>query len=275
MKQLTAIFLCALILAALSVCPAAASESPAREIKVHDAASFIEALGSDRTILLSKDGDFTITAARNTAKLPEGYAYWSEEFDGPQLNITGARNLVIKGEPAVGGFGATLYAEPRYANVLNFEDCNNIVIENLGAGHTEGGECSGGVLRFAGCRDIVLSNLRLSGSGSVGVELERTSEVSVTDCVITECTNHALYINNSTNIEFSETVFDSVAGDFATILIYGSESVSFDGCSFTGNRGSAFGVSRSEEIVVRDYVFQDCDYDDWDPSGIVIFEEGD
>ncbi|MCL2683636.1 MAG: right-handed parallel beta-helix repeat-containing protein [Synergistaceae bacterium] len=250
-------------------------DTAAQEIKARNAAEFIEALGSDRTIILSSDGDFAITDARKTAKMPD-CAYWSEEFDGPQLNIFGVENLVIRGEPSEGDvFGAMLTAEPRYANVLNFDGCEKVTIETLWAGHTEGGECTGGVLRFVRCRDIILSELDLTGSGVTGVELEKTNNVSVTGCVITDCTIHAASIIESANAEFNNVVFDQIAGDYGTIFIHGSEFVTFEKCLFIGNTGSAFSVSRSENIIVRDWKILDCDYDELDPSNIVIFEEGD
>ena len=43
----------------------------------------------------------------------------------------------------------TLSATPRYAQVLSFDRCSNIAVENLTAGHTkEPGYCVGGVLLF-------------------------------------------------------------------------------------------------------------------------------
>jgi|GEM_PF-2282660 len=244
-------------------------------IRVGNAEEFIEALGSNRVLLLSRDNEFVLTEAYGRAKLPAG-VHWQKTEDGPQLTLRGVRNLVIRGEKPEGdNFGAMISATPRHAAVMRFEQSGNIAIERLWIGHTGSVECPGSALSFANCQNITLKKIDIAGSEYISLKLDNSQNVRVLGCVITDSTSHAASVRNSSNILFENTNFDRIVEDSATIDIQNSQRVFFDHCTFTGNRGQAFGVKNSQNIVVRGWTVQDCDYRSLDPSDTVIFEQGD
>ena len=62
-------------------------------------------------------------------------------FDGRQLTLVNFSGLTIKG-----GKNASIEVDPRYSFCFNFVNCDHCQLINLIIGHTEGGNCSGGVV---------------------------------------------------------------------------------------------------------------------------------
>jgi polygalacturonase len=79
---------------------------------------------------------------------------------------------------------ARLLTKPRYAWVINFVDGEKIAIENVVLGHTEEGYCRGGVLRFENCKDVLVADTDLFGSGTYGLELVNCINVHFDNCTI-------------------------------------------------------------------------------------------
>ena len=65
-------------------------------------------------------------------KLSEGIS-WKNEYDGGELALYGIENLTIRGLVESGN--VEIVVEPRYVSVITFDNCSNIVIEHLTAGH--------------------------------------------------------------------------------------------------------------------------------------------
>ena len=94
------------------------------------------------------------------------HVFHEDVFDGKQLVIDEINNLILLGN------GATLTTRPRYAQVLCFNRCNNIIIDDFIMGHTkEPGTCLGNVIEFRDCSNVYLNNLKLYGCGTYGIEL--------------------------------------------------------------------------------------------------------
>lgn len=113
-----------------------------------------------------------------------------EVFDGQEVVIREVNNVYIKGN------GAELIVTPRYATVLTFVNCHDIVLDNLKIGHTPAGVCSGGVLKFVNCSNIRLKKLELYGCGVMGIS-SYGSNLYVEDCKIHSCTYGAIELNNT------------------------------------------------------------------------------
>ena len=162
---------------------------------------FLEAIGPDRTILL--DGElFDLSAAQDYGSSGSTFYYWQENYDGPELVITGVSNLCIRSaaeDPAA----TTLAAVPRYANVLRFRDCTDISLIGFTAGHTqEPGACSGGVLDFSGCHEISLDACRLYGCGILGITCQNCTGVLVRDCEIYDCSDGGVHMSHTDGVRF-------------------------------------------------------------------------
>ena len=172
-------------------------------IEVTTVDEFLSAIGPDRTIIL--DGElFDLSTASNYGAGAGEYYYWHESHDGPELVIDGASGLSIRPKEAAAG-ETTIAAIPRYANVLNFRNCDDLVLVNLTVGHTEEpGACSGGVLDFQNCNNITVGGCRLYGCGILGISASACTTIKVSDTEIYECSQGAASFYRTDGIFFQK-----------------------------------------------------------------------
>ena len=179
----------------------AGAAEPLDRIRVRNVDELLSAIGSDRLIELS-EGDYCLTEARSYGR--DSYSslwYWQDSYDGYQLVITGVRNLCLTG---AGAGRCSIVTDPRYANVLRFEDCIGLDISGLTLGHTPGeGFCSGGVLDFFRCEDVSVSECELYGCGTYGITASECAALSATGCSIHDCTYGALQAISCLDVRFT------------------------------------------------------------------------
>lgn len=185
------------------------------------------------TEIILKDGTYDLSTLKDYGTGWTNYHYWSEEFDGPALVLTGLENLVIRsesGDPEK----CILSAVPRYADVLKFKGCSNITVSGITAGHTvEPGYCTGGVLYFEDCDNVLVDNCGLYGCGILGVRAELCSAVAVTHCEIYECSQGGISIGSSSRIKIENCSFRDLGGD--AMYFYECRDVTVDGEQVSGN----------------------------------------
>ncbi|MBO5337998.1 MAG: right-handed parallel beta-helix repeat-containing protein [Lachnospiraceae bacterium] len=226
---------------------------------VSTAGEFLEAIAPGVVIELAP-GTYNLTEYLHEAS-DNVSDYVSRSFnDGWQAEIHEVESLTIRG--AKGG-KVEVVVEPRYCDVLYFNDCSDIVIENITFGHTiEQGNCEGAVLTFDYCQKISLSGLDLYGCGTYGVTADHTVGIALKDCIIRECSYGIvdLYL-------CSDAVFEGCAfrdnGGFDMLSLSGSFA-RFEGCSFTANMGDNFLPAyyyRGSESGAR---FERCSFDRWE-----------
>lgn len=129
------------------------------------------------------------------------YSNWISVHDGKELIIDGVSDLEIN------GLRARILSSAQYAWVLNFENCNNIIISNIVVGHTNSGYCTGGVIRFKNCNNVQIDRCDLFGCGTYGVEFLDCNDVEVSRTIIRECTYGIANLHNSKKVVFSECLF--------------------------------------------------------------------
>lgn len=114
-------------------------------------------------------------------------------YDGLELVIIDADGLIIEGgdkDPAK----TELLTDPRYASVLNYEECEQVVVSDITIGHTDTGSCIGDVLHFYACKDVSVVNADLFGCGVYGIDMEECDGLlKCNDCVIHDCAFGPLY----------------------------------------------------------------------------------
>lgn len=158
----------------------------------------VESIAPDTEILLAP-GRYNLSEGLATllAQESEGFAERlayveiNDEYDGPELIITGVSGLTIASESGSAA-DTEIVTEPRHANVIRFEDCSGIGVMNLTMGHTEAGECAGDVLYFDGGDGIVLYGLDLYGCGVYGIGANECGRLSCFDSTIRDCAYGAL-----------------------------------------------------------------------------------
>ena len=209
---------------------------------------FINELDSNKTINLNK-GEYNIS---NLILKQDENVFYEDVFDGKELIIKGIRNLKL-----IGVNEATILADPRYANVLTFIDCDNIEINSLTLGHIKrDGSCIGGVLKFINCNNIKIFNSNLFGCGTIGLDFINCVNIEVCSTNIYECTYGIINIKDSSSIIFKNSnFFDNKGFDF--IEIYGSDFIKFKGCNIYNNINDSSYSNNLFRIINSKILFED------------------
>lgn len=224
---------------------AAAEVRPGGEILVTTVDELLSAIGPDRTIVL--DGEsFDLSTASNYGAVGGEYYYWQQSYDGPQLVIQNVKGLTVRAandDPKA----TTLAAIPRYANVLSFRNCEDIVLLGFTAGHTkEPGACSGGVLQFQGCGSVTVEQMRLYGCGILGVQASQCTALNIRDNEIYECSQGAASFFQTDGIVFDSCDIHDVPSPALRFTECGD--VSWNGEAVTG-RGDVYDVDENRDLI--------------------------
>lgn len=228
-------------------------------IRVTTAEEFLNAIGSNRNILIAANTELNLTPAlSDAANFRTTYRLWmpdatainrgkscivSEDvFDGRQLSLVGFKRLSICGER-----NSKIVVEPRYAFCLRFIDCEECTVDNLTIGHTEGGYCEGGVIGINGGRGIMVSNCDLYGCGTYGLEIDGTEGFNMFSSNIHDCTYGIMQLRNSKDVKFVHSDFFNNR-EFDLIGSLGCDGLSFEDCRFFANWGESMLFSTDREF---------------------------
>ncbi len=215
-------------------------------------------------------GSYVNTKDRDEWNEQHKYVKLQEVYDGAEIILQDVDGLEIKG--GTDSFSDTeIVIDPRYATVLVFSASDNIKISNVTVGHTDGGDCSGGVLGFNYCRNITLDNVDLYGCGVYGIEcLNSTSDLHVSDSVIRDCEFGSFEIYNVTgDFVFNRCTFTGSGwggyfegGDLA--------SLAFNNCKFGHNETNTWYFR--EDVVLNDCEFEEpTEYPDYGDYGYEVY----
>lgn len=195
-------------------------------VTVSNVDQFLDAIAPNTEIVL--DGElFDFSTAKNYGGAPTKYYRWEDRYDGPGLVITRVNNLTIRSKDGKTK-NHTLAAVPRYADVLYFENCKDIILSGFTAGHTqEPGECAGGVLRFDYCERISVDNCGMYGCGIFGVQASSCTEIKLRKCDIYECSYGGVQMSEVTGIFMDNCTFRDLGGN--NLQLYGCSDVLIDG----------------------------------------------
>ena len=234
-------------------------------IVVGTTAELMEALGNRTTILLAP-GEYNITEwlERHSEELkgwfwvdrPE-YAqgpYLYDASDGPELVLAGYRDLTLRSRDPESP--ASIVCSPRYANVLTFQYCTRLRLENLILGHTpEQGNCSGAVVNLESCVSPLLADCELYGCGTYGVTAWYCPDIAVEGCEIHDCTYGCATVYYS-RCDFTDCDFHDCRGFTMFDLYYGSTA--FTGCSFRNLEGKLLYVAEDSAASFKGCVLDEA-----------------
>lgn len=263
MKKTIIILLSAVAITSCALLKAA----PAAEKTIHvsTAQEFIEAIGSNRTVIID-ESFMELTPALLDAKnkaLKVSYdqaattskkVFYVDEFDGPELHIANVQNLkIVAGQDIV-----VLQVDPRYANVISFERSSGITLKGITFGHSEEGYCSQGVLGFENCSDVIVDRCDLFGCGTEGINVQSCSNVMFKATKIRDCSYHIMHLGSSSHITFDGCQFFRNR-EFSQVNIYECTNVLFDNCMFANNTGELFNVqcpiTLKDCVILHDTMF--------------------
>lgn len=235
------------------------STTESEAIHVSTAGGLLEAIAPGAVIELAP-GTYNLTEyLREASDHISDYAVRSFT-DGWQAEIDSVEGLTLRG--AEGG-KIEVVTEPRYSDVLHFNDCTDITIENITFGHTiEQGNCQGAVLAFDDCRDIHLDGLDLYGCGTYGVAADNTSGLALKNCIIRDCSYGIIDLSSCGDAVLDGCTFRDNGG--FDMLSLNNAAALFRGCTFAGNSGDSFLPSYNypkSECSVR---FENCSFGQWE-----------
>ena len=224
---------------------------------------FIAAIGSDRTIHVS-GGTFDLTTASSYGgDTGNEKCDWEEVFDGSQLVIRNVKNLTITGD---GKAGTQIATQPRYAQVLAFQNCENIAVSNFTAGHTpETGSCVGGVVYLDGCTGVSIRDVGLYGCGVIGVYTQNCRDVTIANSDIYECSYQGVNFQDSTGIRVANCRFYDLGkkedwGADTVFMLNNCSDVQVADCEIYDSRVDSFITSTSvDQVVFQNNTFRDND----------------
>lgn len=165
-------------------------------------------------------------------------------YDGRQAVIMGYSHFTIRGEGMV-----SIVADPRYANVISLVNCHDVVIENITLGHTDTGDCYGGVIYLSECSGVTIRNCDLFGCGVIGLEAHNCQNIRFENSTIRDCKDGILSLENCENTSFTGTDFVRCTGGFLLQIDEQSSGTVFDSCRFAQNNGLLFGVNSATKLI--------------------------
>lgn len=250
MKRLLSMMLVCLLTAVY-----AQAQASKKEIKVKNAKELIDALGSNRTVIIKDGVTLNLSDVLGDMKLFRRIGYlWTddyyperetaqetkvscERFDGRQFELVGVSNLTIRG-----GKNSRIVVNPRYAYVLSFYRCHNIRLERLTLGHTEEGYCEGGVINAVNSDNVSIANCDLYGCGTYGLETEGCNKVTMDRSIIRDCSYGIMQLASTHDCSFTDCDFVRCR-EFDLIGIGSScSNIRFKRCRFAQNQGLLFNL---------------------------------
>jgi hypothetical protein len=178
------------------------------KIRVKNTHQLLKALGPDRKIILA-NGKYDIY----------GYLFKAALKNNPELNIQHithlnqclqaeledttyvecqASNIIFKNLHNViieGGKNSSIVTPEGATSVLILKDCQNVALKKLTLKHTVE-LCWDPVLGVHNCRNILIHNCILDGSGTVGIDAHNNQNLSIIGNTIQNCSLEIVYLKN-------------------------------------------------------------------------------
>lgn len=181
------------------------------------------------------------------------YVKIEEVFDGLEIVIENVNGLFFGGKDLITA-NTEIVTDPRYAAVMTFRNCSDLMLGHMTMGHTDRGNCSGNVIDLIGCDGVLMVGLDLYGCGVYGIGAsEGTANLIVTQSTIRDCEYGPIEIYQPKGeYVFSDSVFTGSAwgGYFEQNF---ESTLSFINCTF--------GDGETNTWAFADHVyFEDCTF---------------
>lgn len=203
-----------------------------KQVKVETVDEFLAAIASNTEIILT-GGIYDLSTAADYGTGGNRYYTWEDIYDGPGLIIQNVENFSIVSEDGTVK-AHTISAVPRYANVLTFRNCANVMVSGFTAGHTVmPGSCMGGVLDFSDSTNCLVENCSLYGCGTLGVSTYSVNGLQVINSKIYECSYGGINCQQTENITIGGCKFWDLGG--STFQLSACSNVIINGMEVSGN----------------------------------------
>ena len=176
-------------------------EKPTQEtVEVSDATELLNAIGSNKRIILTKDYYNLSNAGEVNNEYVEKETNFEGSFSG-QYTIKNVVNMSIEGN-------AEIATDEINSHVLYFKNCGKITLSGLTVGHTEPADsyqCEGAVTRFDYCDTVNIENCNLYGCGAVGVYGLKAKNLLITNSKIYDCTFSGIWLTENSEAQVVKT----------------------------------------------------------------------
>jgi hypothetical protein len=194
-------------------------------VKVSNEIELYNAIGSNKTIVLAA-GDYHLEKIDSLQKndncnwamvlFDEIYENETQEKDKTLL-IQNIQNLTIKAASNRNKDSVRILTNRTAASVLAFKNCKGILLEGIIFGHDLGKNvdnygsyvsyCSGEVLEFMDCNNVILKDNILFGCGTRGFLAHRCKTFNVISTIIKDCTFGLFGVFESENVLLNKCAF--------------------------------------------------------------------
>lgn len=230
------------------------------EVRVSTAKDIFQNIKPNTRIILTDD--YYNLSEIDPLSFHSDYAYMEDEFDGYEFIIYDIDNLEICADSNV---MPEIVTEAPHVNVISLENCNNVKLSGLVAGHAvEKGSCTGGVINIEKSSNIEISNCHLYGCGTYGIVANDSKNVHVTNSEIYECSYGLLDLMDSKNFVFDNCTFKD-SQEYTMFALIGCQNIQFNNCNITGNTcdysSSLISATDSSGITFTKCLFENNTYD--------------
>ena len=171
-----------------------------KQVEVSTVDELLGAIAPD-TIIVLAPGVYELSQAECYGVLDGEYWDWEKVYDGYSVKISGVQNFRIVG---AGKLDTQILAEPRYAAVFSFDNCENVMLSGFTAGHSpEPAACAGNVIDLTSCRGVEISDCGLFGCGVIGICAWGCDGIDVTNTEIYDCSWSAATFDVCSAVTFS------------------------------------------------------------------------
>ena len=196
------------------------------DIVVSSNQTLMEAFRSNVNCLIEAD---EIVLDRSERAIGDSVS-WVEVFNGWEVSIDEIAYFSINSSRM-----SKITSPVTYAYVLTFNLGKKVSLSGLEIGHAPVGDCTGGVVRFYGCEDVLIDSCKLYGCGTVGVDASHSNLLEVVDSDIFECSRSAVSIENCGLILFTRTKIFSNSLYNLIELSHQPMRIIFEDCDFNNN----------------------------------------
>ena len=160
----------------------------------------LDGIASKNRIILNSSS-YDLSKAQNYGKKDVSpYYYWEESGDEYNLVIHDVDGLVIESRDT-NPYRCNIQADPGCSHVIRFEDCNDIELEGLTLSHEDKSSIFSSIVTLKSCTKADITKCRLYGGSVVGIVIDECERTNIDFCYIKNCTQNALSITKSNNVE--------------------------------------------------------------------------
>lgn len=184
------------------------------------------------------------------------------DSDRYYLVIRNVENFQLVGRKTSRGI-TRISSEMQDKNVISFENCKNVKIENIRFEHAEGHEdCEGDVLAFNDCAKVGIDRCELLGSGRTGLTTNKVIGLTMNNTVIKDCSKNIMNIKFTKDITFKRCSFKNTPGKIVMHNIreyINVQDIVFDECTFSNlHKEQIFElhINQYEIISIKESIFE-------------------